>query len=149
MDVNKIAAAEKFLYDMDMEWKNWKAAQANAGELLALVREASKEVGELEKTRERLKNEIAGLQSVWNTENAKLETAHKQKIKELADGVAAYVKDLEEHADRVMLAKVATENAEKAAGVAADRQRNAEMRLLEVEEKIEKANELRRKLTQV
>src|SRR5678815_3710411 len=62
MDLNKVADAERYLAALETDYKNWQASKATVGELLQLVREGSKEVGELNKTKERLEGEIKALE---------------------------------------------------------------------------------------
>lgn len=149
MNLDDVSRAEKLLYDMEMEEKNWRSARAVVGELLVTVKQAHKELNEFDTTKMRLENEIKGLEHVLkNGRDAadKKNTAYVVELQEHNKELEAKIADAQR---RVREANEQVVIAEKKADEAVERQFKAERDLGEVEQKVKVAQELLVKLTQV
>ena len=149
MEIRDIAAAEKLLYDMDMEESNWRAARLKVGELLAAVRQASKEVNELQTTKDALESGIKNLEQQLAAGHAANKRAHDARLAELAQQEQKVVAELTRADEKAARAVQAMKDAEVAMTDAATRQYEAERRLGEVQTKIQEAEALLAKLTQL
>ena len=149
MDKNSISAAKKYLYDLDVDWKNWKNAQQTAGHLLELVEQADKELHDFEATRTRLQGEIKALDKELADGHQRIKQAHDNRVAELKQEAEKHVLVVQELEKRQIAAKQKTDEAEKAAMAAVAKQQEREEELGMVEERIEQANKLLAQLTKI
>lgn len=149
MDLNKVADAERYLAALDTDYKNWQASKATVGELLQLVREGSKEVGELNKTKERLEGEIKALEQQLKNGLEGNERVHQANLANYQQAERQARAAVEAADARVIRANDTIHEAEKAVVAATAKQQLADAKLLAVERKIEEAQELLGRLTKV